>query len=218
MLDITERRKRNAARMRKWCAENREKKHAMDAEYRAKNREKFLAYWKSYYETNSDKIRERASKWFEKNRELCKQRSRDRYDKNKESILELAKQRAKKPEVIKSRSARRRFKYHSVPCVKIAIRCRSRLARVLKKELRSENAIQLLGCSLEDAVKHIESLFKPGMSWSNWNYNGWHLDHIKPLVSFDLTDPEQLKVACHISNLQPLWKNENLSKSRKTQP
>jgi hypothetical protein len=73
----------------------------------------------------------------------------------------------------------------------------------------------MLGCTIDELKAHIESLFKPGMTWANWSFRGWHLDHIKPLEFFDLTDPEQLEQACHFTNLQPLWMSENLMKGRK---
>jgi hypothetical protein len=50
------------------------------------------------------------------------------------------------------------------------------------------------------------------MSWSNWSLKGWHIDHIKALSKFDLTNREQLLEACHYTNLQPLWAAENMSK------
>lgn len=61
--------------------------------------------------------------------------------------------------------------------------------------------------------QHLEKLFQPGMTWENWSRDGWHIDHIVPLSSFDLTDREQFLKACHFSNLQPLWAKENLSKA-----
>ena len=60
-----------------------------------------------------------------------------------------------------------------------------------------------------------ESLFQSGMTWENHGKYGWHIDHIRPCSSFDLTDPEQQKLCCHYTNLQPLWAKDNLSKGYK---
>jgi hypothetical protein len=49
------------------------------------------------------------------------------------------------------------------------------------------------------------------MSWQN--YGEWHIDHVRPLASFDLSDPAQQRAAFHFSNTQPLWAKENLAKS-----
>lgn len=51
------------------------------------------------------------------------------------------------------------------------------------------------------------------MTWNNWALHGWHIDHILPLSKFDLSDPEQVKIACNYTNLQPLWAEDNLRKS-----
>jgi hypothetical protein len=53
------------------------------------------------------------------------------------------------------------------------------------------------------------------MTWENWAHRGWHLDHIRPLASFDLTDESQLKEAIHYTNLQPLWAEDNIRKHAK---
>ena len=53
------------------------------------------------------------------------------------------------------------------------------------------------------------------MTWDNYEYYGWHIDHIIPCSSFDLTDPEQQRLCCHYTTLQPLWWHENLAKNAK---
>lgn len=50
------------------------------------------------------------------------------------------------------------------------------------------------------------------MTWENWGRGGWHIDHILPVSSFNLSDPDQFFKAFHFTNLQPLWERENLSK------
>jgi len=72
------------------------------------------------------------------------------------------------------------------------------------------NTLRLLGCSIDEARLHLASQFSDGMSWEN--FGEWHIDHIRPCASFDLTDPEQQKECFHFSNLQPLWAEENIRK------
>ena len=92
-----------------------------------------------------------------------------------------------------------------------------KLAQVLRKRLYSAikgySAVDDLGCSIEELRFHLESQFKDNMSWDN--YGEWHIDHIKPLASFDLTNEEELKKACNYTNLQPLWAKDNLKKGAK---
>jgi hypothetical protein len=69
------------------------------------------------------------------------------------------------------------------------------------------------GCSPDELRQHLESQWMPGMSWDN--KGEWEIDHIRPLASYDLTDPEQYAKAAHYTNLQPLWKEDNRRKSDK---
>ena len=77
---------------------------------------------------------------------------------------------------------------------------------------KSDYIFRLCGAPLMDVVRHLESLFKPGMTWDNYGFEGWHIDHIKPLAKFDILDPEEQKKCFHFSNLQPLWSSENYAK------
>ena len=91
---------------------------------------------------------------------------------------------------------------------------RSRLGRVIRRNQRNKGTLELLGCSIEEFKNHLEQQFEPGMTWDNWGRSGWHIDHIKPLSSFDLTDPQQLAKATHYTNLQPLWAEDNIKKGK----
>ena len=73
--------------------------------------------------------------------------------------------------------------------------------------------LDILGCSIEDLKSYIEKQWKDGMSWDNWRHDGWHIDHIKPCASFDLTDYKQQKECFHYTNLRPMWARDNFLKS-----
>ena len=90
------------------------------------------------------------------------------------------------------------------------LRNRARLA--VKNGQRAGSAVRDLGCSVEKFKEYIEAQFHPEMSWDNWGLTGWHLDHIRPLSAFDLTDREQFLEAAHYTNYQPMWAGDNIRK------
>src|SRR3546814_15684157 len=46
----------------------------------------------------------------------------------------------------------------------------------------------LVGYTVADLMAHLERQFLPGMSWDN--RGEWHIDHIRPLCSFEFTSPD----------------------------
>lgn len=105
------------------------------------------------------------------------------------------------------------------PTFKLKMILRSRLSDAIKKQFgtKAYKSIELLGCTIEEARQHIEQQFTEGMTWDNHGIGDdkWHIDHIIPCASFDLTDKEQQKLCFHYTNLQPLWQPDNLKKSDK---
>jgi hypothetical protein len=89
------------------------------------------------------------------------------------------------------------------------LRTRYNQALRRKESPKSTSVTKLAGCSIGDLRAHIQAQFQPGMTWGNWAPDGWHLDHIKPIASFDRPDHPD---CWHYSNLQPLWAEENLKK------
>jgi len=109
---------------------------------------------------------------------------------------------------------------------------RDGVVRKLKAKTQDEGErqkfreIYAFGCSLDILVFFIENQFYPHpssgkmMTWENYGKpadgsEGWDVDHIKPLASFDLLDEGQFKQASHVSNLQPLWHLDNSAKKDK---
>jgi hypothetical protein len=91
---------------------------------------------------------------------------------------------------------------------------RTRINHALKGKVKKSNKTkELIGISIEELIKYIESKFKKGMSWEKRHLI--HIDHIKPCASFDLTKPEEQARCFHYTNLQPLWASENLAKGSK---
>jgi len=78
---------------------------------------------------------------------------------------------------------------------------------------RSDRTSNMLGYTKEDLRDHIEKKFKDGMSWEN--RGKWHIDHIVPIKHFLDNGIDDPKIINSLSNLQPLWAEENLAKSSK---
>jgi len=97
------------------------------------------------------------------------------------------------------------------PNFMLSRKLRDRFNKALSGNYKSGSAIKDLGCSVSEFKIYLESLFVKNMTWEN--YGEWEIDHIVPLVSFNLSDLKQIKIACNFKNLQPLWKEDHAKKS-----
>ena len=205
--------KRKIQRMgaKKYRIKNIEKVLKREKKYRAKNKESIKERLKLYRIKNKEKIKERQKLYNIQNREKRLESYRIYHSKNKEKARLYriqTKERTRK-------QARERWKKDIQYRLRSYMRSRIRCALKPQNAVKSNKASELLGCSLQEAMNHIQSQFKEGMSWDNYGFYGWHIDHIIPCSSFDLTDPEQQKKCFHYTNLQPLWCYENFSKGSK---
>lgn len=145
------------------------------------------------YLKNKEKISKQHKEYYQANKEKAKIYAAEWYQKNK-----------------KLRNKQEYDKYHTDPLYKITRALRSVIRNAFKRigKNKPTNTEHLMGCSWIEAKVHFESLFKEGMSWKN--YGEWHIDHIRPCSSFTEKDMHEMN---HISNLQPLWAEENIQKS-----
>ena len=154
--------------------------------------------------------------------EKRKAQSRKNYLKNKEKLLEYQKtRRREEAEKVKAINAESFQRHKHKRYAKNAIhRKNNKHITALRNALngafarikvnKEYNTEAILGCDWRAARAHFESLFQEGMTWDN--HGEWHIDHIKPVALYMNASAEEVKALNHISNLQPLWANENFTK------
>ena len=200
------------AKAKAWKAANREKVLLSGAGYRARNADKI----KAYNARTADAVKKRSKKWVAEHKEHVNKRLKAYYEANKECIREKQKQNwIKKREAIRDQQ-RKYIKNRRVtdPVYKFVCNARRRISNALNGvAVKSARTVDLLGCDGNYARAHIERQFSDGMSWEN--YGKWHVDHIRPIASFDLSDPSEQRKAFHYLNLQPLWAQDNRRKAAK---
>jgi hypothetical protein len=107
------------------------------------------------------------------------------------------------------------FKRKTNPRVAISYKLRQSVYKALRSKSKSNKTMALLGCDKDFFIKYITSKMTKDMKWQDILNGKIHIDHIKPISSFDLTKPEEQLKCFHYTNLQPLWAKDNLSKGNK---
>ena len=131
----------------------------------------------------------------------------------RKKINEARKEYGKRPEQKIKRNKYLKNKLKIDHNYKLIHTIRVRIKDVLRGHSKSNSTINMLGCTIDELWKHLESTFKPGMTKEN--HGLWHVDHIIPCASFDLSNPQEQAKCFHYTNLQALWAHENLSKGAK---
>lgn len=142
--------------------------------------------------------------FYENHKYWCKQCRRDSrkayYERNKKEVNK------KHNEYLKNR-------YKNNIEHRLISNIRNYIAKHLQRNLynKDQKSLRYLGCSVAFYKQYLETKFQDNMSWDN--YGEWHIDHIVPLSSANSHD--ELKQLFYYKNTQPLWAEDNLSKSNK---
>lgn len=150
---------------------------------------------------------------------IARKRAWDKWAGKPESQEKLAGYQRKYDNSDKGRQNKARYfkeRYATDQEFRIANILRARLRMALKSAhilgVRSEQAVQDLGCPVPAFREYISGKFQPGMSWDNWGAV-WELDHISPLGLFNLADSYERRSAVHFTNFQPLFLADHKVKS-----
>jgi hypothetical protein len=161
--------------------------HERHVRWKTENPEKHKAAKRKYAAIHKEQANRNGHEWYLKNK--------DHYYKNKRIYLDN----------------RRKTDENFV----LACRLRARVRSAVKSQntKRAGAAIDLIGCSIKYLKDYLMSLFTEGMTWDLLLSSEIEIDHVLPVASFDLTDPEQQRRAFYYTNLQPLWVDDNRKKS-----
>ena len=159
---------------------------------------------KKYREKNKDTLSEYHKKWSENKREHLIKYHKEWREKN------IDKHRENKRNYERTRKA-------NDPIYKLINNFRTAIYQVLKENQVQKNGhyFDILKYSPENLIEHLENKFKDNMTWDN--YGKWHVDHIKPISSFQINEigDKEFMSCWSLENLQPLWGEENIRKSNK---
>ena len=197
----------------KTCAENNrvEYKKAYNKKYMEENCKKYndnrKEYRKEYYKDNKDKILLYSKEYLKKDGMVEKENNRKKiyYENNKDKINKHLVD-----------------KYNTDILYKVKRRMRNILNEIYRNNgfKRNSKTEQILGCSYEYFITHIENKFDLWMNWANYGkYNGefqygWDYDHIIPLSN--ATNHNELIKLSHYTNISPLCSkiNRDIKKDR----
>ena len=190
---------------------NKEKRKEYRKEWYKKNSEHIKFLEKSRYHNNKENINKKRKNLYHTDtfiREKIREQHKKYYQNNKDFFKKVTKKWVEKNKEKRNQISRKHYEKYKTLMI-----CRRLIKRTIKylnteKEL---STIELLGYSPKLLKENIESKFLHGMSWEN--YGEWHIDHIKPISSFDKN--EHPSVINSLDNLQPLWAFDNLSKGTK---
>ena len=183
-----------------------------DARYYLKNKEKIKSYLKKYYLKNKEKIKKRSFEYNQKNKSNILLRNKIHYMKNRDKINYKNKiwninNKERVAEYIKSYNIKRRKEDINF---NLRHKLRSRLNIVMKKYGKGKDfPSSKYGIDYSKIINHLKPFPK--------DIKKYHIDHIRPLCSFDLSDNKQILNAFAPKNHQWLLIKDNLKKGGKTE-
>ena len=172
-------------------------RHAFDERAR-QLRDYSKAFQRQQFEDNPDGVLAARRAYYVKNKARCDAKSQKWQRENSKRVQQWV-------------AAWRKRAVVKDPTIRLIANMRTRMYAALLRQAKSTNTFKLLGCSGRQEYRQIlSSRFSDGMSWSN--YGKWTVDHVIPCRAFTLRDALQQQICFHHSNLQPMWKLENMAK------
>jgi hypothetical protein len=189
-------------RQREVYAKDPTAKNASKQRWHEKNSSKIKKYKESWYLENKTRLNQKGKEWRQTHKEEKKAQDKLYRTNNREKVNKKSKEY-------------RSLRYKTDPTFKLEMLLRKRIINFLNGRTKCAHSMELVGCSKEKAMEHLESQFWPEMTRENQGLGGWEVDHIIPLSSFNKTDLRWQFKTFHYTNMQPLWWDDNRTKSKR---
>lgn len=170
--------------------------------WKKEHREQHLTTRKKNYYKNIDREHKRMLKYHKKNFSVLKKKHQEWLINNKDARNEWQRAYFKKLA-------------STDPNSKLIQRCRKRVSDACRYGTKVAHTLELLGTNADHFKEHISRQFVDGMTWEAFLNGEIELDHIRPVASFDFDNPINQYICFNYRNHQPLWCEDNRSKSDK---
>ena len=170
--------------------ERKDEIRAQQKQYREENKDKISAYQKQYHEEHKDERNARNKRCYQENRVEINAQNTE-YKRNRRQTDDA-------------------FRLLQI--------CRTRLRHALKGELKVAKTLELIGCTSDELLEHLERTMSPEVRAHRDEGVEIVVDHIIPCAAFDFSIPEHQRVCFNYKNLQYLDAPTNMSKSDKLPP
>jgi hypothetical protein len=209
---------RNKNGLRECCRDCRASEYSKNRDVEREKRRKF-------YSENRERLTEISRQYYRDNTDRQKEMAKKRWLKNRDRNISLSKirQAIKRDEYLAHKRKYSNDRFRDLYKKEINFTLKHRTLALLRTTLKrfgakkSARMIDLLGYDLSDLRSHLESKFRDGMTWERFMSGEIHIDHIRPVSSFNISSDrcEEFKECWSLSNLQPLWAIDNLKKGSK---
>ncbi len=217
-----------------WC---RKCKNACVAQWAAKNHAKVCEKSKRWRENNPERAKLQSAAWIAANHDKRKATAARAYKKAKDRLLPASRTRAREwyasnkeralsnskawgesnPERLLEMKRNHNRKFRSTPKGNLSSTVSKRMNESLRKGMKAGRHWEsLVDFTIDQLKRHLEKLFKPGMTWENYG-TAWHVDHKTPIAAFNFERPDDIdfRLCWSLKNLQPLEASKNISKGDK---
>jgi hypothetical protein len=209
-------------KMRRASGEGREKYREYQKMWKAKDRAidptRQRKCEKDYRDRNANEISERRKKkWKLPENEPMREKNKLRLKENRERYQKNERDRIALNPGLRREKQREWWRNNNTPKRRLRNSMSGMMWFALKEKKGGRTWEALVDYTLDDLMRHLEKQFQQGMSWDNYGKTGWHIDHLIPVSAFNFKtyDDIDFKRAWALSNLQPMWAKENMSKGAK---